>query len=171
MQLPEIFVRGGFLLEILNTIGLGILGAGLVTYYRALLTRSDTLRESLNDLRSAHETVLAVMDKRAREIDARFEDEKKFQNFHLSLLEEVDVFRVKIRTWKEDEISQMHNKLKEMSERMGVLEDECRKLKIENHNLTIQIAELEGTCKLLEKQNHNLEIQAAYVQPGIKGVN
>jgi hypothetical protein len=81
MQLPEIFIRGGFLLELLNTMGLGILGVGLVVYYRALLTRSDTLRESLNDLKSAHETVLAVMDKRAREIDARFEDEKSFRTF------------------------------------------------------------------------------------------
>ena len=44
------------------------------------------------------------LKKRAKEIDARFEDEKKFQNFHLSLLEEVDVFRVKIRAWKEDEV-------------------------------------------------------------------
>jgi len=142
-----------------------------MVYYRALLSRSDNLKNSLNDLKGAHESVVTAMDKRAKEIDARFEDEKKFQNFHLSLLEEVDVFRVKIRAWKEDEVSLLHNKLTSMADRMTQLESEYARLKIENHNLTISVAELESKCKFLEKQNHNLEIQAAYAQPGIKGVN
>jgi hypothetical protein len=171
MQLPEIFARGGFLLQLLNTIGLGILGAGLVTYYRALLARSETLKQGLSDLREAHESVVVAMDKRALENDARFEDTKKFQSFQMSMLEGAEVFNVKIQSWKESQLTRLESELAKMLSRMAACEENCRNLKSENNELNLSITQLESKCRLLEKQNQNLEIQAAYVQPGIKGVN
>ena len=132
MQIPELPI------QLLNTLGLGVLATGLVIYYKALVSRSDTLKDSLSDLKIAHESVVAAMDKRAKQIDDRFEDEKKFQNLHLSLLEEVDVFQIRIKTWRDDEVSRLHDRLGEMANRMETLEGEYKRLKIENTTLLLQ---------------------------------
>lgn len=76
MQLPEFLLERSIVIQILNTLGLGILAVGVIVYYRALISRSDTLKNSLNDLKNVHETVISMMEKRAKEIDARFDDEK-----------------------------------------------------------------------------------------------
>src|SRR5260370_4569096 len=118
MQLPEIFARGGVLIQLLNTLGLGVLATGLIVYYRALLSRSDNLRESFTDLRDAHQKVISAMERRAKDIDERFEDEKKFRSLHMSLLEDVEVYRVKVSAWRNDELTILQGRLREMTNRL-----------------------------------------------------
>jgi len=170
MQLPEFLLERSIIIQLLNTLGLGILAGGVIVYYRALLARSDTLKNSLNDLKSAHETVVSTMEKRAKEIDARFDDEKKFRSLRLSLLEEVEIYRIKVKAWKDDELSILQNKLKEVSDRLEKVEAEYGRLKIENQELTISLAHLETKCKFLETQNKNLEVELGFAKPGVKGV-
>jgi chromosome segregation ATPase len=157
-------------IELLNTLGLGILGVGLVTLYRALIARSDLLKQGVTDLQSAHTAVISAMERRAKEVDQRFEDEKHFRDFYLSMLEEVDAVRSKVRAWKEDEIGGMHAKIREMTERLDELEELSRKLRLENQRLEFSVASLQGKCRLLEAQNKKLEVQLGFAQPGVRGI-
>lgn len=157
-------------IQLLNTLGLGALAAGLVILYKAMSSRSDTLKASLIDLKSAHDSIVAVMERRAKQIDERFEDEKKFQTLHMSFLEEVDVLRVRVKAWREDELSKMHEKFNEMSNRIDTLETESKELRIKNNDLGLQVGQLESKCKFLEKQNTELLAQLGFAQPGVRGV-
>jgi hypothetical protein len=154
MQLPEIFARGGVLIQLLNTLGLGVLATGLIVYYRALLSRSDNLRESLTDLRDAHQKVISAMERRAKDIDERFEDEKKFRSLHMSLLEDVEVYRVKVSAWRNDELTILQGRLREMTNRLDTVEIEYARLKLENNELRISMAQLESKYKSLDFQDN-----------------
>ena len=131
-------------------------------FYRALLSRSDNLKESLADLKGAHEKVVSAMERRAKEIDERFEDEKKFRNLHMSLLEDVEVYRVKVSAWRNDELTILQTKLKEMTERLETVEKEYVKLKFENNELKIALAQLESKYRNLEIQDN--------LPTGVKGL-
>jgi hypothetical protein len=147
MEIPEIVI------QLLNTLGLGALTAGLVILYKSLSSRSDTLKDSLTDLKAAHESVVSAMDRRAKQIDERFEDEKKFQNLHMSFLEDVDVLRVKVKAWRDDELTIIQNRLKETANILNITENDYAKLRVENNELRVNLSNLEFKYKKLESQD------------------
>lgn len=167
MQLPKALTDN---IQILNTIGLGLLGFGLRFFYQALVSRSETLKESLNDLKEAHEEVVKAMDRRAKEIDARFLDLKKFQDIQSSLLEDVDKFRDKVSAFKEKQYFSLQESLEGVNERMKRLEDEYGSLRNENQALKIKVIELESRCNLLEDRNKQLEVELGYDKLGVRGI-
>jgi predicted nuclease with TOPRIM domain len=80
----------------------------------------------------------------------------------MSFLEEVDVLRVKVKAWRDDELTILQNKLKEVTGRLDTVEIEYAKLRIENSELKTSFANLEAKYK-------DLEIQSS--TSGVKGLN
>jgi hypothetical protein len=170
MQLPEALSRSSIIIEILNTVGLGVLGIGVVVLYRALISRSKLLTESLTDIKSAYESVVSIMTKRSDEIDQRFEDEKKFRSLYLSIVEDAEAHKEKIKAWKDDELSILQAKGQLIADRLKKVEEEFKMIVVENGNLKQSVLKLESKCKFLEAQTRNLEIQVGFGNPGVRGI-
>jgi hypothetical protein len=101
------------------------------------------------------------LERRAKEIEERFEDEKKFRSLHMSLLEDVEVYRVKVSAWRNDELTILQGRLREMTNRLDTVEIEYARLKLENNELRISMAQLESKYKSLDFQDN---------PPGTKGL-
>ncbi|PYU22863.1 MAG: hypothetical protein DMG32_17205 [Acidobacteria bacterium] len=144
------------LFQVLNAIGLGGVGAGIVFMYRALSSRGDLLSQNLADLKKAHESIVDTMKKRAEDIDSRFEDEKKFRSLYLSLVEDAVAHKEKIRMWKDDELSVLQGKFTELSTRVRQLEDEIHGLKVLNRALKGECDELRTEYSKIASNNHQL---------------
>jgi DNA repair exonuclease SbcCD ATPase subunit len=153
MQLPEILTKSSSVIEILNTCGLILLGAGFVIMYRALVSKSKLVTEGLKEIKDAYDSVLTMMKKRSEDIDARFEDEKRFRTLYLSLVEDSEAHKAKIRDWSRDELTVVQKKLSNLQERLTECEEQCQKVSLENEKLKVTLAELKATVKHLESQN------------------
>jgi hypothetical protein len=134
MQLPEVLTQRN-VLEVLNTLGVGLLGIGLIVIYRALIVRSKLLSKSLIEIKVAYDTVVLLMKRRSEDVDLRFEDEKKFRKLYLTLVEDAETHKAKIKAWKDDELSILQSKITEMSERLRQLEKELEELTAINQYL------------------------------------
>src|SRR5215216_5631952 len=84
-------------LEVLNSFGLGLLIIGLIIVYRSLTLRAKSLSENLSDIKGAYDSVVDVMAKRAKELDMRFEDEKRFRSFYLSIVDDTEAHQAKVK--------------------------------------------------------------------------
>ncbi|HEX8288025.1 MAG TPA: hypothetical protein VF556_08520 [Pyrinomonadaceae bacterium] len=156
MEFPELLTKSGVIIQILNLFGLGLLGLGLLIMYRALDSKNKLLSESLKEIKDAYASVLEMMKKRSEEIDARFEDEKRFRGLYLSLVEDSETHKAKIKDWSSDELTILQKRVANMQTRLSELEEQCQKLTIENGRLKISVAELESKASFLESQNKEL---------------
>jgi hypothetical protein len=127
MQLSEVLTQYN-VLDVLNTLGVGLLGIGLVIIYRALIVRSKLLSKSLIEIKVAYDTVVLLIKKRCEEVDLRFEDEKKFRGLYLTLVEDAETHKAKIRAWKDDELFILQDKITHLSEKLRQLEKELQEL-------------------------------------------
>lgn len=151
MQLPEILTQHN-VLEVLNTLGVGLLGIGLIVIYRALIVRSKLLSKSLIEIKIAYDTVVLLMKRRSEEVDLRFEDEKKFRGLYLTLVEDAETHKAKIRAWKDDELSILQGKITDMSEKLRQLEKELEELTAINQYLKKLVAGNETPDTEAEKE-------------------
>jgi chromosome segregation ATPase len=159
VEVSEILSKQSLIIQILNTFGLALLGIGVVILYKALVSRSNLLNKSLADLRNVYDSVVLAMKKRSEEIDQRFEDEKKFRSLYLSIVEDAEAHKAKIKAWKEDELSVLQNRMHEMSERSRKLEEDYEMLKAENYNLRKRLEELSNDYSIIKTQNQRLLVE------------
>ncbi len=157
-------------IQLLNTIGLGLVGTGLYVVYKALLKRSELLSESVDQLQKAHEAVVKTMDKRSTEIDSRFEDEKKFRSLYLSLLEDAEVHRSKIKEWKEDELHALQSRMDLVSARLQQLEEDHKALLAKYYEIEDGYQNSVARNRFLEKQNKELQVELGKSGPTVRGL-
>ncbi|HXH94439.1 MAG TPA: hypothetical protein VNN25_22875 [Thermoanaerobaculia bacterium] len=157
-------------LQLLNTVGLGLVGTGLYGVYKSLIQRSELLAKSVNELEKAHDAVVKTMDKRSHEIDSRFDDEKKFRGLYLSLLEDAEVHRSKIKEWKEDELHALQARLELVAARLEQLEHDNRALQEKYYELESQLGTQVARNRFLEKQNKEFLVELGKSGPTIRGL-
>jgi phosphoenolpyruvate-protein kinase (PTS system EI component) len=157
-------------IQLLNTVGLGLVGTGLYVVYKALLKRSELLSESVEQLQKAHDAVVKTMDKRSTEIDSRFEDEKKFRSLYLSLLEDAEVHRNKIKEWKQDELHALQGRLDLVTTRLQQIEEDHKALLEKYYELEDSFQTSAARNKFLEKQNKELQVELGKSGPTVRGL-
>lgn len=157
-------------LQLLNSLGLGLVGTGLYGVYKSLIARSELLAKSVGELEKAHDAVVKTMDKRSTEIDSRFEDEKKFRSLYLSLLEDAEVHRTKIKEWKQDELHALQERLELVNARLEKLERDHRELQEQHYTLEEELHRAAARNKFLEKENKDLQVQLGKSGPTIRGL-
>jgi hypothetical protein len=148
-------------LQLLNTAGLGIVGAALHGAFKTLIMRGELLEKSVVQLESAHQSVVRTMEKRSTEIDSRFEDEKKFRALYLSILDDAEVHKEKIKLWKEAELQTVQSRLDGVTKRLEQLEEEYEALREKHDVLQNQLNKQEDKNRFLEKQNRELQVEIA----------
>ena len=156
MQIPEVLLRQSVIIEILNMIGLGGLGIGIVILYRALVSRSKLLSEGLDDIKKAYQSVLELMDKRAMLIDKRFEDEKCFRSLYLSFFQDSDVHIKRLQSWKENEVTHLQAEVERLSGQSKKVEEDLKKTIAENLELEEELKKVKEEVQLLKLQNQEL---------------
>lgn len=145
-------------LAVLNTAGLGLLGAGLAFIYHAFAMRSKLLEETLKEMQQTYKLVLEVMEKRSTVIDKRFEDERSFRDLYLSMFKDSEEHLEKIKAWRDGEIVKRGERLKELTAELEQTRDESRKdirkLRGDNDKLTVELA---VTKRQLDDLKHQVD--------------
>ena len=167
MQLPELLIKHNIVIEILNTLGLGLLGVGLIVLYRALVTRSKLLSASIIEIKKAYQSVLDLMDRRTALIDKRFEDEKSFRGLYLSFFEDSDVHLKRIKKWQEDEVTHLQGEVTQLSEQLKATEYKLQEKVIENVELRERLKECAEEQQNMMFQNRELTPAPA---PNVRGL-
>lgn len=157
-------------LEILNSCGLGLLIIGLIIVYRSLTLRAKSLSENLNDIKGAYDSVVDVMAKRAKELDMRFEDEKRFRTFYLSIVDDTEAHQAKVKKWKEEEVAIEHNRVVRFEEELNKTTQHCEQLIEENSNLRDALLDLQHKYAVLQSKNQELEYEFVPARPAVRGL-
>jgi hypothetical protein len=157
-------------LDVLNSFGLGLLIIGLIIVYRSLTIRAKSLSENLSDIKAAYDSVVNVMAKRAKELDMRFEDEKRFRSFYLSIVDDTEAHQAKVKKWKEEEIAIEHNRVKLFEEQLSKTTQHCEELIQENYNLKSALLDLQDKYAVLLSKNRELEYESVPARPAVRGL-
>lgn len=156
------------LFDILNSIGLGLIGLGVLVVYRALRSKSNLLSESLAEIRKAYESVMAMMKQRADESDKRFEDEKRFRSLYLSIAEDAESHKTKIKEWKDDELLILQDRIAVLMAKSGRVEKSLEAMMSENNLLKLEITTLRNEYDEMKRRYDNLVAQNQIGKPSIK---
>jgi len=89
-----------WLLPLVNALGLGLLGWGLFHLYRTLLDRNKSLEDHIKEVKTGHVTVVEVMQRRAEELERRFDDEKRWRTNIIGGIRETSGLRTESNLWK-----------------------------------------------------------------------
>ena len=157
-----------YLLEILNSVGLGMVGIGIFVVHRSLISKSKLLSENIVEIQKAYESVMTMMKRRADEMDLRFEDEKKFRALYLSIAEDAESHKTKIKALKEDELLIIQNRMYSMVEKSQELEEDLERMIVENRKLKLELIKLRDEYEELKVKYDNLVAQNIIGKPSIK---
>jgi exonuclease VII large subunit len=155
-------MQASLVLQALNSLGLILLGIGIVTVYRGLLERSKLLRSKIDDIKSSHEFVVETLKTRSHELAERFEDEKKFRTLYLDIVSDVEEHKAKIKAWKMDEETIMQSKLDSTTQQVTALKENCRQLANENDLLRHALAQLQNKEEA-PKEYTNVDFSQAHL--------
>jgi hypothetical protein len=149
-------------------VGLGMVGIGIFVVHRSLISKSKLLSENIVEIQKAYESVMTMMKRRADEMDLRFEDEKKFRALYLSIAEDAESHKTKIKALKEDELLIIQNRMYSMVEKSQELEEDLERMIVENRKLKLELIKLRDEYEELKVKYDNLVAQNIIGKPSIK---
>ena len=145
-----------------------MVGIGIFVVHRSLISKSKLLSENIVEIQKAYESVMTMMKRRADEMDLRFEDEKKFRALYLSIAEDAESHKTKIKALKEDELLIIQNRMYSMVEKSQELEEDLERMIVENRKLKLELIKLRDEYEELKVKYDNLVAQNIIGKPSIK---
>jgi chromosome segregation ATPase len=144
----------------LNVVGLTVLGMSLWHVYHALVRRNESLLSHLKELKEGHTQVVDVMQRRAQELERRFEDEKGWRDRYTEVMAMTETQQKKIWALKDEELAHLRKRHDEAERKVGDAEVELAKLRAgvwEARHAQMAFKRLEAEKKALEERVSRLQ--------------
>ena len=178
-MLTELF---SWLLPLVNVAGLGFVGWGLFYLYRTLLDRNSSLEKHISELRDGHAAVVQMMQRRAEELEHRFDDEKRWRNNIVEVVGLTEQQQKKLILMKDEELDQLKNRVRDVNTRLGTVQEELDKARREvweakkteaaKTRLEVENASLRRKAETLESRVNSLQNALTRNVPnGFRGIS
>lgn len=164
MAPPEILA---WLLPLVNAAGLGFVGWGLYYLYKTLLERNTSLEKHITELRNGHTTVVEIMQRRATELEHRFDDEKRWRNNIVEVVGLTEQQQKKLFVMKDEETQQLRLRCEDAVAKLAQAQSEIDKLRHdswESKKTEVAKTRLETENAALRRKVETLESRADSLQ-------
>lgn len=99
------------LISILDAIGLPVIAAALVIFYRSLVKRTSFLQNSMIDMKKVYDSIIETSQKRSSELEASMENQKVFNELYLKMVSDSSQHAEKINEWRKSEVFILENRI------------------------------------------------------------